>query len=118
MPTEEQTYDALKYNVEITPSGARLYYNHLGQLHREDGPAVIQMHGRKEWWSNGLRHREDGPAVMYPNGTSAWFRNGLRHREDGPAIIWTDGSRYWYLNGTYYSETAHRRAMQQAARNF
>lgn len=95
MPTEEQTYDALKYNVEITPSGARFYYNHLGQL-----------------------HREDGPAVMYLNGTSAWFRNGLRHREDGPAVIWADGSRYWYLNGTYYSETAHRKAMQQAARNF
>ncbi len=46
----------------------------------------------------GQLHREDGPALIYDNGTQHWFQNGKRHREDGPSRIWPDGIQYWYLN--------------------
>lgn len=31
---------------------------------------------------DGQLHREDGPAVIYPNGTQHWFHDGWLHRED------------------------------------
>jgi len=49
--------------------------------------------------SSGQLHREDGPAVVYLDGSHSWYRNGHFHREGGPAIVYTDGSQYWYLNG-------------------
>lgn len=42
MTTEAEVYEALKYCVEVDPkTGACRYRNAAGQLHREDGPAVI-----------------------------------------------------------------------------
>jgi hypothetical protein len=70
-----------------------------GKRHREDGPAVIRADGTKSWWVNGERHREGGPAVIRANGTKVWYLNGQRHREDGPAVEWADGAKMWYLNG-------------------
>ena len=40
-----------------------LYYNKDGKPHREDGPAIIDADGRKEWYQNGEYHREDGPCL-------------------------------------------------------
>jgi hypothetical protein len=74
-------------------------YKKNGQLHREDGPAVIYDNGFKEWYLNGKRHREDGPAIIWENGTKKWYLNGKLHREDGPAVIYSDGSQYWWKNG-------------------
>jgi hypothetical protein len=81
-------FDSLKYNVEIYPDGARVYSNNLGQL-----------------------HREDGPAIEYPNGTKLWYQNNLLHREDGPAIEWASGTREWWLNGVLYSRAKHKRML-------
>jgi len=50
--------------------------NYLGQLHREDGPAVECNNGDKYWFRNGLLHREDGPAVEYNNGDKVWNYRG------------------------------------------
>ena len=103
------------------------YTNELGQLHREDGPAVEYNNGKKEWWINGKLHRTDGPAreyidkkfwfkngvyhrennlpaIEYIEGYKAWFVEGLRHREDGPAIIKRSGIKEWYLNDNKYTE--------------
>jgi hypothetical protein len=75
-----------------------------GQLHREDGPAVIHPDGTQKWWKNGKRHREDGPAVIYPNGSQEWWKDGKLHREDGPAIVYPDGIEQWFHDGKLHRE--------------
>jgi hypothetical protein len=57
------------------------YFNDDNQLHRLDGPALI--------------NKNPGPGNM----KEAYIVNGAYHREDGPAIIWGDGDRWFYLNG-------------------
>lgn len=81
-----------------------IYVDSLGQLHREDGPAVIEKNGHKEWYKNGKRHREDGPAREWSNGQKEWYINGKEHREDGPAIIHTNGLKVWFKNGEFHRE--------------
>lgn len=56
-----------------------------GDLHREDGPAVIYFDGGEEWWLNGCRHREDGPAIAFKCGYRVWYKHGTPHRLCGPA---------------------------------
>ena len=90
--TEDNTFDHLKYRVNVSNDGVKTYRNSEGFLHREDGPAYINPNGYKAWWLNGQRHREDGPAVIMKNGYRAWLLNGDYHREDGPARMWPDGS--------------------------
>ena len=80
------------------------YYNTNGDLHREDGPAVVFANGYKAWWLNGERHREDGPATIYADGTQEWGINGELHREDGPAYISADGTQEWWINGELHRE--------------
>jgi hypothetical protein len=83
--------------------GKRWYVN--GELHREDGPAVIYSDGSQEWWVNGFRHRADGPAREYSTGRKEWYLNGKLHREDGPASIEASGTRLWYFEHHYcYSD--------------
>lgn len=48
--------------------------------------------------TQGQLHKDDGAALIWPGGTQEWYLNGMRHREDGPAIIYPDGTQYWYLN--------------------
>ena len=84
------------------------YRNKLGQLHREDGPAVKYKDGHKEWYINDKLHREDGPAIEWSSGVKEWYINGLRHRTDGPAIEYSDGSKLWYLNDIKYSEEEYQ----------
>ena len=85
--------------------GTRKHYRD-GEIHREDGPAVIFPDGTQVWYLNGLCHRKGGPAVIHPDGTQGWYRNRKRHREDGPAIIFPDGSQCWLLNGKAVSMEA------------
>jgi hypothetical protein len=104
------------------------WYIH-GQLHRDNGPAVINSGGFKEWYIHGKRHRLDGPAISsiygdekygswYVNdklhrldgpaqisdcGTrKSWYLNGVPHRADGPAMELPNGSKYWFFNGMYH----------------
>ena len=67
-------------------------------LHREDGPAIIWLGRKNEWWLNGLRHRTDGPAIDYVSGRKDWYRYGKRHRTDGPAIEYSEGGKEWWLD--------------------
>lgn len=99
MTTKEEVYDALKYRIVVGNGGTRRYYNNLGQLHREDGPAIVYADNTKVWYQNGVLHREDGPAIERSNGATAWYRNGVLHREDGPAVEWYDGHKEWFQNG-------------------
>lgn len=81
-------------------SGRYILRNGNGELHRDDGPALITPNGTQHWYRNGELHRDDGPAVVYPDGSRDWYRNGRRHRDDGPALIYPDGRKHWYIDGT------------------
>lgn len=62
----------------------------------------------KEWRNEqGQLHREDGPALIKTNGDQFWWLNGKLHRTDGPAAIWADGARAWWLNGKHLSQEKH-----------
>jgi hypothetical protein len=73
-------------------------YNKDGQLHCDNGPAIIFANGNKHWYKNGLLHREDGPAMeeLYKH---CWYINGKLHRKNNPAIIFCSGVEHWYLDG-------------------
>ena len=96
--------ELLTLTMTVDGWGAIRYHNHLGQLHRVLGPAVIHDDGDAWWYSNGMRHRTDGPAVICTNGDCEWYQNDLLHRTDGPALTWPDGDKYWYLNGRKLTE--------------
>jgi len=59
---------------------------------------IIDKFGTEFWYKDGDLHREDGPAVITEDGEEYWFRNNLLHREDGPALIPKEGSKAYYLN--------------------
>jgi len=73
------------------------WVNADGKLHRDDGPAVIDIENNyAAYWINGKLHRDDGPAVIDKN-KKQWFINGVRHRDDGPAISYPDIGYYIYI---------------------
>ena len=102
MPSEKELFAELRYRRCVQPDGSVEYYNQAGQLHREDGPAIIYASGSKHWYINGLLHREDGPAIEAASGDRYWYRNGKLHREDGPAVIYDNGTRKWLLDGVLH----------------
>ena len=77
-----------------------------GDLHREEGPAVVGANGYKEYWIHGELHNEEGPAVVYPDGTVEYFIHGELHREEGPAVVRADGTKEYYLHGEFLTEKA------------
>jgi hypothetical protein len=82
----------------IYSNGTVMYYRH-GKLHREDGPAIIYSNGDQWYYRDGKLYREDGPAVFGPSGWQMHYRDGQLHREDGPAIIYSNGNQYYYRDG-------------------
>ncbi len=97
--------------TEITKDGIQIWINNKnGNLHRENGPAVIHPDGRQFWYIDGNLHREDGPAMIGNAGKILeWFKHGFRHREDGPAIIEYDECgnllyETWYMNNAIHRE--------------
>jgi hypothetical protein len=54
-----------------------IFMNEAGELHREDGPAIMLSNGHKEWWFNGVLHRLDGPAITWDGGET-WAINGCK----------------------------------------
>lgn len=64
--------------------------------------AIIDEVGNMSWKnSRGELHREDGPALINTSGTKFWFLCGVRHRIDGPAIEWSDKTSDWYYHGEF-----------------
>jgi hypothetical protein len=61
-----------------------------------------ELYDYMEWWVDGELHREDGPAVVFANGERMWYKHGRLHREDGPAVekrMGWDVKDRWYENG-------------------
>lgn len=76
------------------------HYDDQGELHNDDGPAIITPQGYKAWYKHGDRHRVDGPAVIDPHdGSKEWWFEGNLHRTDGPAVEYDDGYKEWWING-------------------
>ncbi len=109
----------MKSELVVTKDDTR-WINSYGELHREDGPAIIDLNGNKYWFLHGIKrraeyisggrawylgeelHRIDGPAFVWANGDEGWYRNGLRHRSNGPAVStrFKGKTHYeWWLNG-------------------
>ena len=51
-------------NPIIDSDGNKLWYNDVGQIHREDGPAFEAVNGSKEWWLNGKQYTEEEFALL------------------------------------------------------
>ena len=85
--------------LNIGEYGALRWKNKDGELHRDNGPAIIRSNGTQQWFKNDKRHREGGPAEINVNGDKLWYINGHLHREDGPALIRSNGDKFWYRDG-------------------
>lgn len=68
----------ITYRVEIDDfNGVTRWYKWgTDDLHRENGPAVEYVDGRREWWVNG--RYKDGLAIEYPDGYKCWYLNNER----------------------------------------
>ena len=93
--TEKDLVDVLKYHIEVDQFGTRIYRNAAGQLHREEGPAIITAQGAVFWYQCGELHRVGGPAIEWPDGCKEWFQNGVLQREDGPVVLRSYGREEW-----------------------
>ena len=58
----------IPFTGKIRGENESLSYYKEGKLHREDGPAIEHLNGKKEWWVNEAQHREDGADDEYPKG--------------------------------------------------
>jgi hypothetical protein len=67
-------YKLYRNGVLVDKSNSNDYWS--GKFHREDGPAVEWLSGRKEWWFDGKLHRLDGPAIEELNGYKEYWING------------------------------------------
>ncbi|WP_274630815.1 hypothetical protein [Arvimicrobium flavum] len=83
-------------------TGLTGYYNKQGQLHRENGPALVvrdPVSGvvtAETWCQNGRPWRDDGPAEIKRDAETGvttfegWWQGGKPQRLDGPAEITRD----------------------------
>jgi len=60
-------------------------YNKLFCHERKENLYYIEYYnGEKRWIVNGNLHREDGPAIMYPHRSIRWCINGRQY----PFVEW------------------------------
>jgi len=65
--------------IDKYPDGSIYKTDEQGNLHCEDGPAVIfgkGSIGKFQYWIKGKCHRLDGPAVINADGCESWMING------------------------------------------
>ncbi len=54
------------------------YLDKEGNLHREDGPALIRQDGANIYYKHREAHRQYGPSSIFADGYRAFYRNGNR----------------------------------------
>ena len=71
--------------IKLFPNGSKAYINFDGFLHRINGPANIYYSNNEEekfwhisWYVNGILHREDGPAIENSRGHKEYWYYGNR----------------------------------------
>jgi len=50
----------------------------------------------KCWFKNGEIHKEDGPAIILENGDWQWWLNDQLHRIGGPAVFVSTQHKFCY----------------------
>jgi hypothetical protein len=81
MSTEQETFEALKYRIEIDREGNKRYFDQRGRFHCEEGPAIVYADGSASYYKHGLRHRLDGPACLWLKDKK-WFIDGVELTEE------------------------------------
>ena len=64
--------------------------------------------GILHWYKEGQLHRIDGPAIIQKGWRKIWYQHNHIHRLDGAAVEWDDGHKTWYVHGTNYTEEQHK----------
>ena len=90
--------------VETSERGTITYRNADGQLHNQNGPALVHTDGYKAHYINGQLHNENGPAVVFADGDKEYYINDKRHNPNGPAIVYPNRDKYYYINGEELTE--------------
>lgn len=59
------------------PNGTEEWFDEEGRCHRDGGlPACIAVDGSRAWFQHGRLHREDGPAFIDQHGRFSFWLNG------------------------------------------
>ena len=84
----------------IYADGSISVCNENGGLHSyNDEPSYIAHDGTLYWHKDGRSHRDYGPAIIYLNGRKEWLKDGFYYeREDGPSIISSTGNKEYYID--------------------
>ena len=70
----------------------------------KNGLVKDKVNGFERWYLNDQLHREDGPALINIfTGSKSWYKYGLLHRESGPAFL-NGLVKQWYLEGKNLTE--------------
>jgi hypothetical protein len=93
-------------NPMIDEWGTKRWHDDDGYLHRDDGPAVINIHGAMGYYQHGKLSRLDGPAAIYNNGDVGYWKDGELHRLNGPAIDFANKKEY-YIEGEWIECVEH-----------
>jgi len=89
------------FNIDKDVDDIIVHQDENGEIHSDDGPAVITKDGTKYWYQHGKIHRDNGPAIEFDTGVKSWVQDGWLHRTDGPAIEKPAGDNEYYLNGKF-----------------
>ena len=71
--------------------------NELGELHSDDGPAIITPPGTEIWYH--IDKDPNNESSFIAENSAIWAICGKYHRDDGPAIIHGDGGKEYWLHG-------------------
>jgi hypothetical protein len=103
MLAKRESLARLPAMTDMARKGAPMMWLAGGQLHREDGPALVWPDGTQEWFRYGKRHRLGGPAVVSNERIDLWCQDGVLHREDGPAAV-CGNELIWMVRGKRHRE--------------
>lgn len=68
---------------------------------------IIDSWGISYWFNDEKElHRDDGPAVIQDD--KWYYQHGKLHRLDGPAIEWFDGEKNWYYKGKFICDSSQQ----------
>lgn len=73
------------------------------ELKKPRNGSYIGVLGSQIWYKDGQVHRENGPAVINIDGVYYYINNKI-HRVDGPAAIYKNGTKFYYLWGEQFSK--------------
>lgn len=88
--------------VVINKHGTKLYYDDNGDIHRDDGAAVICVNGDRQYWTHGCYANSyvlDIPDMLI-SGEARWFgSNELLTSVNRPASDSPNGRKRWENEG-------------------